>query len=107
MMDHWVKLLQEVVDRSAELHRINPVMFEKLTWYLLAKYVDDVITILKTLRPGVRWSSKDKAFILSLETEEEDRGKDRRDITMEQFCSMTSNMMPSLRFTLRQPHQAP
>ena len=43
VMDFWVKELREIEEKSRELIRLNPVMFEPLEVLLLQKYVDDLM----------------------------------------------------------------
>ena len=62
LMDYWDKNILEIKEKSQLLHLINPIVFEKLVLHLLAKYVDDVLTMAEKMRRGVRWSNEHQMF---------------------------------------------
>ena len=68
-MDFWVKEIKNIVAKSKELTRINPVMFEKLDIHLLQKYVDDVFVAGNSMKKGVKYDKMAKAIIWSNEQE--------------------------------------
>ena len=72
VMDHWIKLVNEVAEKSQALAKINPVMFEAFTPLMMAKYVDDVVKLLEAMRLGVRWSHQHSTFIWTAEAYKED-----------------------------------
>ena len=104
-MDHWAKQVKEVEDITKELSRINPVQYERLHLHLLAKYVDDVLVIPESLRRGVRWSSRDRAFIWTKEAYEEDKDLNSELVTMNAVRTMASDLLKCLNFTSDCPSQ--
>ena len=62
LMDHWILLVREVEEKSKELHRINPVMFERIEIHVLKKYVNDVFLAMNGINVSVRWDDQHKAY---------------------------------------------
>ena len=69
VMDFWITEIRDIVAKSRELARINPVMFETLEIHLLQKYVDDVFVAGDSMRKGIKYDKQAKALIWSPEQE--------------------------------------
>ena len=41
-MDHWAKGMKILADKTADLHTINPILYEKMDIHMLRKYVNDI-----------------------------------------------------------------
>ena len=63
VMDFWITEIRDIVAKSRELARINPVMFETLEIHLLQKYVDDVFVAGDSMRKGIKYDRQAKALI--------------------------------------------
>ena len=62
-MDHWVQVMRQLEERCNSLAVINPVRYERLDIVFLSKYEDDVVSMLRRLKPGTRWSPMEKAMV--------------------------------------------
>ena len=101
VMDFWVKELREIEEKSRELIRLNPVMFEPLEVLLLQKYVDDVMYAGNKFRKGTKWDPTAKALIWDPEQEKIDRTSDENDEkrSMRIVAQMSSDILYCLEFT--------
>ena len=77
LMDFWVEAMMHISEKMQALAVLNPVMYERLDIFLLAKYVDDVLAALETMRKGVRWDPQSGTLMWSPEAEVEDPGKNQ------------------------------
>ena len=105
-MDFWVEELRKIEAITTELHRINPIMFGKLTILLLKKYVNDVLFAGLELKPGATWDSKQRALVLSSEREalEKHSNVSNEQITMKIIAEVSSDILGCLRFTWDSPN---
>ena len=93
------------VDRTRELSRINPIMFEKLEIHLLQKYVDDVFVAGNSIRKGVRYDKSVKALIWTIEQQENDTTENSNDEqrSMGIIAEISSSILDFLTFTWDSP----
>ena len=68
----WLKAtgaekIKEMEEQYNLLLNLNPIMFEKLTIRMLAKYVYDCFFVLNSLKLGVRWSKENRVMLWSKE----------------------------------------
>ena len=87
--------------------QINPFKFEQLDIHLLQKYVDDVITCLNKVKPGVRFDPGTKTLSWDSTKVAEDNLKDQEQMTMEIFCQMASSLVGCLEYTWDSPSRHP
>ena len=93
-MDHWRV-------STAALMAEN-----KMTCYLLEKYVDDSELVTENLPMGTRWdgtrlvTTEDKAY------EDIDAGKSKEEVIMSAWGAMASSIIPGLQFTVDYPNSS-
>ena len=86
-MEVWIKSLEKKLsDAGCEI-------------FLLRKYVDDVIIIMRNMQVGARW--RESKIIITEETAEEDLrlGRSREQITLEALRTAANEVMGFLKFT--------
>ena len=105
MIDHWAGEIRKIEERSQALHTISPIEYAKLDLYLLAKYVDDVLTALEKFQIGTRWNPQLKTLIWTPESHQEDLNKDMQSITMREFSKIADSVTKCLNFTWDTPNQ--
>ena len=103
VMDFWADEVTKVEQKMEVLTRINPVQYEALVTYLLAKYVDYVLTALEEMKRGTRWSRELQIMVWTTEAEMEDKDRNPEQVTMQAFADMASSIMDCLNFTWDAP----
>ena len=89
VMDFWAKHIEQISERMEALAIIDPINYEKLTTYLLLKYVDYVLTSFEEMKPGVKWDPISKTLMWDQAKAKSDIDNkiDPEFITMQNFCN--------------------
>ena len=99
LMDFWADTVRDIEEKMEVLHQLNPVQFESIKTHLLIKYVDDVLTVINRIKPGVRWNHITGSLNWSPESEMEDKQKTPEEHTMEVFADLAGGVLKCLEFT--------
>ena len=99
LMDFWADTVKDIEEKMEVLHQLNPVQFESIKTHLLIKYVDDVLTVINRIKPGVIWNHISGSLNWSPEAEMEDKQKTPEEHTMEVFADLAGGVLKCLEFT--------